>query len=979
MPRRHRHTDVSAAKRARYPSSSSSASSITTSVFDDAADSDMSGQEEFNDDDDERLRRKRKLEKNSSSSRKTLKVSQPQEKRRRGRPRKESTSEAPEGIERRRSSSASSGKDMPRRKPKGRVPCQDPNKPDKAGRTKLFVFTGSGHLDKVKELVERGANVNFRDNAGWTPLHEASLKGQNDVARFLIACGADVNARGFGDDTPLHDASSNGFPDCVKLLVDAGADVFALNSDKQTPLDVCDDPESARIIEHKIKELNRLVAKDETGRTLLHKACSEGNYDEAALLLKQGANANAQDKNRWTPLHEAARFGSVAIAKVLVQHGADINYPGQQGNTALHTASISGHEDLVHYLLEAGADVDATNENNDSAYNVTTFAAIRRILAARIDELRKQRTASDAIDEITFISHTKQRRHRPDASGPSRPLSREERKIQAIMRSFEVMEQNKRPRRARRNPANDEEMEDDDDDELPKDSKKRRGPARRRQKSCSADVGSSREPSVDPEVRPQKKSIDKLDPRKKDTSGRTQLHKFAIRGDVNVVETLLKAGANPNESDNAGWTPLHEAALRGRDQVVQLLLENGADANSKGADQDTALHDAVENNHVQVIGHLLKYGASPHARNAKGLTPLEIAVENGYDAIEQILKRAIVKNGKKKAAQRTNGDRPSHGERHPPSKKTSDHRDVAPTDQQSIAERQPKKRRLVLAANMEAKQEPPGETVVSVKEEQQQQPPEGMKKAKAHARELSGRHLPKKNLHTLQPTTEISPDGPHTPIPTPPPERWHAKVKEEKEYNSGLTSLLLSNDDVQMRPPSLSDAMRYLPLYTVQLFEESSKKCSFFVVDTQVSMLLGLSTEAFWQRYPDLLRRAVTPKEKDRLWSPFSSMLCSSQNGLDVKEKEKRRFADSSMYFVLLEQVVSLIKRDYGYLSQSLITITLDIGYKDDKSQDSQPPALPASLVHNSSSNNVLLPKRPGYGLPPKFAMKLQKCGKLKK
>ncbi|KAI7854071.1 hypothetical protein BDC45DRAFT_140003 [Circinella umbellata] len=306
-----------------------------------------------------------------------------------------------------------------------------------------------------------------------------------------------------------------------------------------------------------------------------------------------------------------------------------------------------------------------------------------------------------------------------------------------------------------------------------------------------------------------------------------------------------------------------------------------------------------------------------------------------------------------------------------------------------------------------------------------QEPIDGrVQKAKAHARELSGRHLPKKNIHALQPpttptsttasSTDISPDGPHTPIPTPPPERWHnIKVKEEKD-DSNISSLYSNVDnnnnamDIKKSlttpssttaPPSLLDAMRYLPLYTVQLFEESSKKYSFFVVDTQVSMLLGLSTEAFWKQYPNLLRRLVTTKEKDRLWSPLSSMICN--NNMDMKEKEKRRFSDSSMYFVLLEQVVSLIKKDYSYLSQSLITITLDIGYKDENTKTATaPPPLPLppspSALHYGSSNNNdlnnnnendgnhtasarLPPKRPGAHLPPKFWMKMQKCGKLKK
>lgn len=1033
LRRRHRNVMEASGKRVRYASSSSSmsASSRATSVFDDGEESDASAQEGSGR--DEKLQRKRKLEKLAecaSEERRSAKLSQQvqkpeqgQEKRRRGRPRKEDkeTSSGSRAAEDNNAENENTSEKEVRRKPKGRVACQDPNKPDKLGRTKLFVFTGSGNLEKVKEQVERGANVNFRDNAGWTPLHEASLKGQHIVAKYLIQCGADVNARGFGDDTPLHDASSNGFPECVKLLVEAGADVFALNSEKQTPLDVCDDAESSRILEEKMNQLNRLVQQDESGKTILHRACAQGKYDDVEMLLKQGANANAKDNESWTPLHEAARVGNTAIAKLLIEHGADVNHPGFKGNSALHNASSNGHIELVKYLLDAGADVDMCNDSGENAYQVTKSVEIRRILADRMDELRKQRAASDAIDEITFISHTKQRRHRPDADdkNKSRPLSREERKIQAIMRTFEAIEQNKRPRRGRgRNTGGEDEVEEEEEEDISKaedSQRRRRRTNRRRQKSCSAEISSSRETSVDPESRrAASKKVDpsKLDPHKKDPNGRTHLFRFAIRGDVSAVKALLAAGSNPDERDNAGWTTLHEVALRGQSEVVEVLLENGANPNVTGMDQDTPLHDAAENGHVEVVNHLLRFGANPHARNANGLTPLDIAVEKGHESIQQLLKKAIARYGKKKASQRTDNDRTIDDSNKDAKMQvdTAAGRSMTHCYFEIYAylearlgsgdistARHQKRRRLVLAATLEANSSTnesaskistePSLIDTKIKLEEPEPCIQGLvenQAAKKHARQLSGKVLPKKSVSALQ-IAELSLDGPHTPIPTPPPERWHGKVKVEE--CSGMSSLMLPRGDDEKGPSTqcsetarpLSDAMRFLPLYTVQLFEEKTRKRSFFVLDFQVSMLLGLTNKTFWERYPDLCRRLVTAKEKDRLWSPLAHMVCHysgcSSHLVQAKEMEKRRFVETEMFFVLLEQIVSIIKKDYNYLSHSLITITVDIGYEDEKTiDDGKPAALPASLAAN---NNTAIPsKRPGFGLPPKFALKLQKLKK---
>ena len=50
-------------------------------------------------------------------------------------------------------------------------------------------------------------------------------------------------------------------------------------------------------------------------------------------------------------------------------------------------------------------------------------------------------------------------------------------------------------------------------------------------------------------------------------------------GEVEVVELLLKAGADPNAKAGNGWNGLHEASRWGRDEVVEVLLGAGADAN----------------------------------------------------------------------------------------------------------------------------------------------------------------------------------------------------------------------------------------------------------------------------------------------------------------------------------------------------------------------------------------------------------------
>ncbi|XP_030016458.1 oxysterol-binding protein-related protein 1-like [Sphaeramia orbicularis] len=65
----------------------------------------------------------------------------------------------------------------------------------------------------------------------------------------------------------------------------------------------------------------------------------------------------------------------------------------------------------------------------------------------------------------------------------------------------------------------------------------------------------------------------------KPNSGWTSLHLASYLGYRDVVEELLKAGADVNLQDNMGDTPLHKAACTGRKEIVLLLLRYDACVN----------------------------------------------------------------------------------------------------------------------------------------------------------------------------------------------------------------------------------------------------------------------------------------------------------------------------------------------------------------------------------------------------------------
>jgi ankyrin repeat protein len=80
-------------------------------------------------------------------------------------------------------------------------------------------------------------------------------------------------------------------------------------------------------------------AHDKDGSTPLHCATWKGHENVVALLLKAGANVNAQNTNEhWgtTPLHAAAHANHAAIASLLIEHGADLNAKDLSGQRPIH-------------------------------------------------------------------------------------------------------------------------------------------------------------------------------------------------------------------------------------------------------------------------------------------------------------------------------------------------------------------------------------------------------------------------------------------------------------------------------------------------------------------------------------------------------------------------------------------------------------------------------------------------------------------
>jgi ankyrin repeat protein len=129
----------------------------------------------------------------------------------------------------------------------------------------------------------------------------------------------------------------------------------------------------------------------------------------------------------------------------------------------------------------------------------------------------------------------------------------------------------------------------------------------------------------------------------KDNEGRTPLSLAAELGDVETLKFLFEKGhAKIDLDDDRNRTPLQWAITSGSTDIVRYLLANAADVNHRDLHRRTPLLLAVELDSVQVkeeiINLLIERGANPNLADDQEKTPLIRAVlQSDIATVKQLL------------------------------------------------------------------------------------------------------------------------------------------------------------------------------------------------------------------------------------------------------------------------------------------------------------------------------------------------------
>jgi ankyrin repeat protein len=348
--------------------------------------------------------------------------------------------------------------------------------------------------------------------------------------------------------------------------------------------------------------------------TPLIAAASEGHAQVVKVLLENGAEVNATDSYGFTPLYYALWTDgndSEETVRALIAGGADVNKrsPSDKGYSPLMFAIWihEGREGNVKALLDAGADVGVEDNDGLTSLYWAAFSSTRDVLDLVLSKGDNPNTIHLAackgdLDRVKTLIGGGTDVNIKDEFGCT-PLH-----WAALAESPEVARF----------------LIDKGADVNAKDTR-----------NFTPLMAAYGLPMVELLVS-KGANIEAQD----NLQGWTKLHMACSRGDKDVVELLIRNGADIHMRNDRGATPLWIASRDGHKEIVELLLKKGADINaSDRRRRSTPLLIAARSGHTDVVEYLIAKGADIHAADNQGLTPLATTRQQGHTEIVELLRQ----------------------------------------------------------------------------------------------------------------------------------------------------------------------------------------------------------------------------------------------------------------------------------------------------------------------------------------------------
>ncbi|NXW36735.1 ANK2 protein, partial [Phaetusa simplex] len=457
---------------------------------------------------------------------------------------------------------------------------------------------------------------------------------------------------------------------------------------------------------NQVRYLKGRSLPERKGNTALHIASLAGQAEVVKVLVKEGANINAQSQNGFTPLYMAAQENHIEVVKYLLENGANQSTATEDGFTPLAVALQQGHNQAVAILLEndtkgkvrlPALHIAARKDDTKSAalllqndHNADVQSKVTRCcrrgnrvsgftplhIAAHYGNVNVATlllnrgaavdfTARNGITPLHVASkrgNTNMVKLLLDRGGQIDAKTRDGlTPLHCAARSghdqvVELLLERGAPLLARtKNGLSPLHMAAQGDHvECVKHLLQHKAPV----DDVTLDYLTALHVAAHcGHYRVTKLLLDKrANPNARALNGFTPLHIACKKNRIKVMELLVKYGASIQAITESGLTPIHVAAFMGHLNIVLLLLQNGASPDVTNIRGETALHMAARAGQVEVVRCLLRNGALVDARAREEQTPLHIASRLGKTEIVQLLLQHMAHPD----AATTNGYTPLH-------------------------------------------------------------------------------------------------------------------------------------------------------------------------------------------------------------------------------------------------------------------------------------------------------------------------------
>lgn len=159
----------------------------------------------------------------------------------------------------------------------------------------LHDIARNGDIERLKQALDQGADVEQLDETGEPLLLSAALSGQSGVVEVLVIRGANIHARNHKGLTSLHAAAYAGHLDVAVLLIKNGVDVNdSTNRLRTTPLHLAAEENQLEIVELLLAKGATVEAEETNGYTAITQAGWREHWDVVKALKKAGANCQPE-------------------------------------------------------------------------------------------------------------------------------------------------------------------------------------------------------------------------------------------------------------------------------------------------------------------------------------------------------------------------------------------------------------------------------------------------------------------------------------------------------------------------------------------------------------------------------------------------------------------------------------------------------------------------------------------------------------